>query len=144
MREVGCREELMGGAWMQYFLQTQHMLEELDKTRKEEFKAQEMWKEHRRRQRLTEMNEQQRLLAEEEYKKKQEEMRHHEKLPQPGSKEQIEQVWKEEDGMPEEQFDPRTFFHMHGEEGGREERKGEGGGERMNIVLFQILMVIRL
>ena len=90
-------------------------LEELDRKRKEEFKQEEMWQEHRRRQKLKEMNEQQRLKAEEEFNKKHEQLRHHDKLPKPASKEQLEQVWEEEDGMNREEFNPRTFFHMHGE-----------------------------
>ncbi len=95
-------------------VQAKLKLEELDRIRKEEFKQQEMWEEHRRRQKLREMNEKQRLNAEDEFKKKHEELRKHERLPQPGSKEQMEQVWEEDDGMAKEEFDPRTFFHMHG------------------------------
>ena len=90
-------------------------MESLDRMRKEEFKREEMWEEHRRRQKLREMNEQQRLVAEGEYQKKQEQLRHHERLPQPGSKEQLEQVWEEDDGMAREEFNAKTFFHMHGE-----------------------------
>lgn len=71
--------------------------------------------EHRRRQKLAEMSEQQRLKAEDEFRKKQEQLRKHDKLPKPASKDQLEQVWEEDDGMAKEQFDPKTFFHMHGE-----------------------------
>jgi hypothetical protein len=95
-------------------LQFKKKLEDLDRKRKDDFKQEEMWQEHRRRQKLKEMNEQQRIKAEEEFKKKHEDLRHHEKLPQPGSKEQLEQVWEEDDGMNKETFNPRTFFHMHG------------------------------
>ena len=100
-------------------------MKELDEKRKEDFKKQEMWIEHRRRQKLAEMDEQQRLKAEGEFQKKQEQLRHHDKLPNPGSKEQLEEVWEEEDGMGKEQFNPRTFFHMHGE--GGKGRVGSGG-----------------
>ena len=96
-------------------MQAHRNLEKLDEKRREDFKQQEMWMEHQRRQKLAQMNEQQRLKAEEEYRRKHEDLKHHEKLPQPGSKEQLEQVWEEDDGMPKEEFDPRTFFHMHGE-----------------------------
>lgn len=96
-------------------VQAQKRIEELDRVRKQDFKQQEMWEEHRRRQKLREMNEQQRLKAEDEYRKKHEELRKHERLPQPASKEQLEQVWEEDDGMAKEEFDARTFFHMHGE-----------------------------
>ncbi len=90
-------------------------MQDLDSQRKEEFKNEEMWLEHRRRQKLAEMNEQQRLKTEGEYKKKMEERRKHERLPQPGSKEQLEDVWEHDDGMAKQEFNPRTFFHMHGE-----------------------------
>ena len=73
-----------------------------------------MWLEHRRRQKLAEMNEQQRLKSEEEFKKKQEERKKHEKLPHPASKDQLEEVWENEDGMEKNKFDSKTFFHMHG------------------------------
>jgi len=95
--------------------QAQKSLEELDPQRKDDFKQEEMWMEHRRREKLKQMNEQQRLKAEQEFKKKHDEQMKHEKLPLPGSKDQLEQVWQEDDGMPKEQFDPKTFFHMHGE-----------------------------
>ena len=48
------------------------------------------------------------------YKKEVEETRKHEKLNHPGSKQQMEEVWEEEDGLEKDQFDPRTFFHLHG------------------------------
>ena len=31
-----------------------------------------------------------------------------------GNKKQLEEVWEENDGMDAEDFDPRTFFYMHG------------------------------
>ena len=27
---------------------------------------------------------------------------------------QMEEVWEEDDGLEKDQFDPRTFFHLHG------------------------------
>ena len=48
------------------------------------------------------------------YKKEIEEARKHEKLHHPGSKQQMEEVWEEDDGLEKDQFDPRTFFHLHG------------------------------
>lgn len=32
-----------------------------------------------------------------------------------GSKPQLEQVWEDQDHMPKEEFNPRTFFAFHGE-----------------------------
>lgn len=48
------------------------------------------------------------------YKKEVEEAKKHEKLNHPGGKQQMEEVWEEEDGLDKEQFEPRTFFHLHG------------------------------
>ena len=31
-----------------------------------------------------------------------------------GSRDQLEEVWEENDGMDREDFDPKTFFYMHG------------------------------
>ena len=31
-----------------------------------------------------------------------------------GSKSQLEEVWEEEDGFDKDQFNPRTFFKLHG------------------------------
>ena len=30
-----------------------------------------------------------------------------------GSKDQLEEVWEEEDGLDRDDFDPKTFFHLH-------------------------------
>ncbi len=43
-----------------------------------------------------------------------EKLRQHEKLKHPASREQFEDIWEQEDGMSEEDFDPKTFFHLHG------------------------------
>ena len=48
------------------------------------------------------------------FKKEREEAKDHEKLHHPGSKEQMEEVWVEEDGLEKDQFEPRTFFRIHG------------------------------
>lgn len=32
-----------------------------------------------------------------------------------GSKKQLEEVWEEEDDLDPENFDPKTFFMLHGE-----------------------------
>ena len=46
-----------------------------------------------------------------EYKERQ---KHHEKLNKPASKQQFEEVWEEDDGLKDEEFDPKTFFFLHG------------------------------
>lgn len=88
-------------------------LEEVDKLRKEEFKEHEMRKEFDRRQKLKEMDGPHRQKAEEEFQKAVEKRKHHEKVNHPGSKDQLEEVWKEEDKLEPEQFNPRTFFQLH-------------------------------
>jgi hypothetical protein len=39
--------------------------------------------------------------------------RAHYDAPQ-GSQQQLEEVWKETDGLVDEKFDPMVFFHLHG------------------------------
>jgi hypothetical protein len=41
-----------------------------------------------------------------------EEKKHHEKLNHPGSKDQLEEVWREEHHLKDEKFDPETFFQL--------------------------------
>ena len=47
----------------------------------------------------------------EEAKEKQ---KQHEKMYKPASKHQLEEVWEEDDGLKDEEFDPKTFFFLHG------------------------------
>merc|ERR1719450_1963071 len=77
---------------------TTNDLEEADKQRREEFKRYEMEKRFK---------EQEKLKADKEAHKK------HEKLPEPGHKEQLEDVWEKDDHMERDTFDPATFFAMH-------------------------------
>ena len=44
-----------------------------------------------------------------------ERQKHHEKMYKPASKHQLEEVWEEDDGLKDEQFDPKTFFFLHGQ-----------------------------
>lgn len=94
-------------------MEKKKILDELDKKRHESFKHHEMQLAHQRKEKLKQMDERARLEAEEKYKKEIEEARKHEKLNHPGSKQQMEEVWEEEDGLEKEQFEPRTFFHLH-------------------------------
>ena len=41
-------------------------------------------------------------------------MKKHEPLKHPASRQQLEEVWKEHDGLGDEKFDPRVFFFLHG------------------------------
>ncbi|GFR03682.1 nucleobindin-2 [Trichonephila clavata] len=40
-------------------------------------------------------------------------LKDHPKVHHPGSKPQLEQVWEDQDHMPREEFNPKTFFAMH-------------------------------
>jgi len=48
------------------------------------------------------------------FNKDRQEAKDHEKLHHPGSKEQMQEVWEKEDGLEKDQFEPRTFFRIHG------------------------------
>ncbi len=72
-----------------------------------------MQAEHRRREMLKTMDEKRRLQAEEEFQNQQKKLRSHEKLHHPASEQQLEDVWEKEDGLDKDNFDPRTFFHLH-------------------------------
>ena len=93
--------------------QQNQLLEKIDTERHSEFKRAEMQAEHRRREMLKTMDEKRRLQAEEEFQNQQKKLRSHEKLHHPASEQQLEDVWEKEDGLDKDNFDPRTFFHLH-------------------------------
>lgn len=88
-------------------------LEKLDKVRRKSFKEYEMKKQaekdHRRAQMTPEEREKD-IASEKEAEKRHND---HEKMKHPGSKDQLEDVWEEQDGMDPNTFDPRTFFSLH-------------------------------
>ncbi|KAG8196456.1 hypothetical protein JTE90_012279 [Oedothorax gibbosus] len=88
-------------------------LEQLDKQRREEFKKYELEKEATYREGLKNMTEEQRKEAEKHHQELVEKHKDHPKVHHPGSKPQLEQVWEENDHMPKEEFNPKTFFAMH-------------------------------
>lgn len=88
-------------------------LEDIDKKRKDEFKKHELEKEYDRRQALENMDKNAREKAEKEYQEEMEKRKHHEKINHPGSKDQLEEVWTEQDKLEEDQFNPNTFFQLH-------------------------------
>ena len=97
--------------------QQQRILADLDKERHEEFRRYEMQMEHRRREKLKQMDEEHRAAAERQHEEMQHRLREHERLKHPASKEQLEDVWKNQDGFPGEAFDAKTFFHLHDKNG---------------------------
>ena len=54
-----------------------------------------------------------RKVVQEEMEKLESKHRQHEKLKHPMTKDQLEEVWEEQDHMDAQDWDPRTFFAMH-------------------------------
>ncbi|KFM74056.1 Nucleobindin-1, partial [Stegodyphus mimosarum] len=88
-------------------------LEEIDRQRREEFKKYELEKEAKYRESLRNMTEEQRKETEKHHEEMIQKHKDHPKVHHPGSKPQLEQVWEDQDHMPKEEFNPRTFFAMH-------------------------------
>ena len=88
-------------------------LELLDEKRREDFKEYEMKKELDYKASLTKLNETERLQAIATHDEQIKKHKDHPRVHHPGSKAQLEQVWEEQDHMPKQEFDPKTFFAMH-------------------------------
>lgn len=88
-------------------------LENYDKKRHQDFKKYEMMKDMRRAEKLKQMSSDEKKAAEEEYRQMREKHIDHPKVNHPGGKIQLDEVWKNKDGLVDEAFDPRTFFIMH-------------------------------
>nr|CAB3264478.1 nucleobindin-2 [Phallusia mammillata] len=88
-------------------------LENYDQERHEEFKKYEMEKEARREAKMQKLDEQDRQKAREEYIQHQKELAEKAQMHHPGSKAQLEDVWNDEDGLNEQEFNPKTFFNIH-------------------------------
>ncbi|CAB3369427.1 Hypothetical predicted protein [Cloeon dipterum] len=94
-------------------VQTTKDLEEADLKRRQEFKEYEMQKEYEKSQQLNLLDEEHRKEFEHKIEEQEEKHKKHPSLHHPGSKQQLEQVWEEQDHMSPEDFNPKTFFHMH-------------------------------
>merc|ERR1739842_115085 len=94
-------------------VKTTEDLEKVDKQRKQEFNTYEMEKEYERQQELNAMDEEHKKEAEKKHEEEVKKHAEHPKLHEPGSKKQYEEVWEEQDHMKTEDFDPKTFFHLH-------------------------------
>jgi len=80
-------------------------LEEVDKLRREEFKQHEIEKEYEPRQKLQELEPEARKKAEAEFQANMDKRKHHERVNHPGSRDQLEEVWEEQDHLePEHSF----------------------------------------
>lgn len=94
--------------------QTTDDLEEADKQRRDDFKKYEMEKKFEKEMRLNAINDtQERKVVQEEMEKMEAKHREHEKLKHPMTKDQLEEVWEDQDHMDKQDWDPKTFFAMH-------------------------------
>lgn len=73
-----------------------------------------MQKEFEKQEKLRAMDEEHRKQYEEELKRQQQKHNQHEPIHHPGNKKQLEEVWEKQDHMDPADFDPKTFFMMHG------------------------------
>lgn len=87
-------------------------LAEADKQRREEFKQYELQKEYEKFEKLNHTTGEERAKLEKQYKEMEEKHKKHEKLHTPGHKQQLEEVWEEQDHM-QQDFNPKTFFMLH-------------------------------
>ncbi|CAL4121295.1 unnamed protein product, partial [Meganyctiphanes norvegica] len=95
-------------------VKTTQDLEKVDKQRKQEFTTYEMEKEFERQQELNALDEEHKKQEEQKHEEEMKKHKEHPKLHEPGSKQQYEEVWEEQDHMKSEDFDPKTFFKLHG------------------------------
>lgn len=94
--------------------QTTDDLEEADKNRREDFKKYEMEKKFEKEMRMKAINDtEERKVVQEEMEKMEAKHHEHEKLKHPMTKDQLEEVWEEQDHMDARDWDPKTFFAMH-------------------------------
>jgi len=87
-------------------------LAEADKKRRVEFKQYELQKEYEKRDKLNHTTGEERTKLEKEFEEKEQKHKKHEKLHTPGHKQQLEEVWEEQDHM-QQDFNPKTFFMLH-------------------------------
>ncbi|CAF90312.1 unnamed protein product, partial [Tetraodon nigroviridis] len=108
--------------------QVNQHVEQLDESRRQEYKRYQMMKEHERREYLRALSQEQR--QQEEERRQQEEERKqadHPRINHPGSEDQLKEVWEETDGLDPDDFDPKTFFKLHGNVDAHAPQ-GSGGG----------------
>uniref|UniRef100_H3CBP9 Nucleobindin 2 n=1 Tax=Tetraodon nigroviridis TaxID=99883 RepID=H3CBP9_TETNG len=90
----------------------QHV-EQLDESRRQEYKRYQMMKEHERREYLRALSQEQRQQEEERRQEARRKQADHPRINHPGSEDQLKEVWEETDGLDPDDFDPKTFFKLH-------------------------------
>lgn len=78
------------------------------------FQQYELQKEFEKQEKLRGYGDDSRAEHEAEFQKLEEKHNQHPKVHHPGNKAQLEEVWEEQDHMKGLDFDPKTFFMMHG------------------------------
>jgi len=94
-------------------VQTTKDLEEMDRKRKEEFKEYEMQKEFEHETKLKSLDEENRKKEEKAWEESQKKHKQHPQMHHPGGKQQLEEVWEQQDHLSPDSFDPKTFFALH-------------------------------
>ena len=89
-------------------------LEEADRKRRDDFKRYEMEKKFEKEERLKHIDDEAKR-QEERKRMEEQETKHkeHGKVHHPMTKDQLEEVWEEQDHMRADEWDPKTFFAMH-------------------------------
>uniref|UniRef100_A0A0A9YPC7 Nucleobindin-1 n=1 Tax=Lygus hesperus TaxID=30085 RepID=A0A0A9YPC7_LYGHE len=90
-------------------------LEEVDESRRKEFKEYEMQKEFEKEQKMKEMDEEHKKQYLKELEEEKKAAQHHDPVRpvhHPGSQAQLEEVWEKSDHM-SQKFDPKAFFYLH-------------------------------
>ena len=96
------------------FQATTKDLEKADRMRRDDFKKYEMEKKFEQHERLNHIEDEEKRKEEEKIIKEAEEKhKKHAKPHHPMTKDQLEEVWEEQDHMRAEDWDPKTFFAMH-------------------------------
>ncbi|QQP57180.1 EFhand protein NUCB1 [Caligus rogercresseyi] len=105
-------------------------LEEADRKRADDFKRYEMEKKFENESRLRHI-EKEEDREKERVKLDEPRVRHkkHDKVNHPMTKDQLEEVWEEQDHMRAEDWDPKTFFAMH-------DLNGTSSGMKMSSKYF--------
>ncbi|PNF41274.1 hypothetical protein B7P43_G01464 [Cryptotermes secundus] len=94
-------------------LKTTADIAEADRKRREEFKEYEMQKEFEKQEKLKALDEEHKKQMVKDLEEQEQKHKQHEPLHHPGSKQQLEEVWEKQDHMDNQEFNPRTFFHLH-------------------------------
>jgi len=94
-------------------LKTTADIAEADRRRRQEFKEYEMQKEFEKQEKLKNLDDEHKQQMLKDIEDKETKHKEHEPLHHPGSKQQLEEVWEKQDHMDNQEFNPRTFFHLH-------------------------------